>query len=211
MALNDTAVSILHPPFPQRHSLRPPQRGIVSLGFLGYAPPPPASMRRITASVRARGVSCRCGVEHHIWPRWRVSGWAAVQSAPTLPVELPSAALPSSAQWARVALRLEAARIVSVPLFSVSLCSHCSVLPRCACAHAHCCNPGRAGPCLLASFLSCLQPVGSHCPLAAAPEVRYGQVSAVDAPRLFSVPASARLVSRLLVAPCALHCWQVCL
>ena len=38
-----------------------------------------------------------------------------------------------------------------------------------------------------------------------------GRSSAVDAPRLFSVPTSARLVSRLLVAPCALHCWQVCL
>ena len=68
MALNDTAVSILHPPFMQRHSLRPPQRGIVSLGFLGYAPPPPASRRRFTASVRARGVRCQRGVEHHDWP-----------------------------------------------------------------------------------------------------------------------------------------------
>ena len=51
-----------------------------------------------------------------------------------------------------------------------------------------------SGPCLLASLLSCLQPVGSRCPLAAAPEVRCGQVVGCGrAPAVFrSCQRSAR-------------------
>ena len=92
---------------------------------------------------------------------------------PTPPVELPRAALPSSAQWACVVPRLEAARIVSVPL---SLCftrPHCSFYLGARALSRTAAIPGgwpSAPP------LPPVSAVGSRCLLAAAPEVRRGQV-----------------------------------
>ena len=67
MALNVTAISIA-PAFLGATFATASTAEYVSLGFLGYAPPPPASRRCFTASVRARGVRCQRGVEHHDWP-----------------------------------------------------------------------------------------------------------------------------------------------
>ena len=106
----------------------------------------------------------------------------------------------------------------SFPL-SVSLCSsHCSVLPRCACARAHSCNSGLAGPLSPGpSPFPSLSRLGSRCPLAAAPEVRRGQVVGCGrAPAVFRscqrparfTPAGRSLRPALLAGlPLGARCW----